>query len=79
MVAVAPEPVDQTREYLKTLGVGINAVLQATLADVGIRGTPTLVFVNRSGVVKKVWRGELSSNLEQEVMDFVSKTARNTE
>jgi hypothetical protein len=72
MMAVAPEPVDQTRLYLNRLGIPISNVRQAALADVGIRGTPTLVVVDRSGRVIKSWRGFLTPERERQVLDFTS-------
>jgi hypothetical protein len=74
-IAVAPEPVEQIRPYLSGLGVAISDLRQIHFADVGIRGTPTLIFVNRAGQVERVWRGALSDDREREVVDFVSGRA----
>jgi hypothetical protein len=76
-VAVAPEPAVQARQYLDGLGVAISDVRQMPLSEVGIRGTPTLVFVNRKGLVERVWRGALFADSEKEVVDFAAgRTAR---
>jgi hypothetical protein len=76
VVAIAPQPVEQTKEYLERLGVAITEVRQAQLQTFGIGGTPTLVFVDRRGMVERVWRGALSKDREQDLVDFVSRVGR---
>jgi hypothetical protein len=71
-MALAPDPVEQTRFFLARLGVSIADVRQAPLASAGIRGTPTLVVVDRSGRVIRSWRGFLSPEGEQEVVTVAS-------
>jgi hypothetical protein len=73
VMALAPEPVEQVRQYLDNLGLVISDVRQASPAAVGIQYTPTLIFINRKGLVERVWRGALSSQREQEIVEFTSK------
>lgn len=47
--------------------------LQADLAKVRIRGTPTLLLVNHEGRLAKKWRGRLSPAHEEEVLASVAK------
>lgn len=67
LVAAFPQPVDEARSYLSTLGVSIADVKQMRLDVLGVVGTPTLILVNREGVVINAWRGQLSSDKEAEV------------
>jgi hypothetical protein len=76
MIALAPDPAEQTRQYLSGLGVAIPDVRQISLSAVGVRATPTLMFVNRSGVVEKVWVGTVTGENQQEALDFISGRSR---
>jgi hypothetical protein len=68
VVAVFPQAVNQARNYLNSLGVSVADVRQMTLEDLGVIGTPTLILVNKEGVVTNSWRGQLPSNKEGEVL-----------
>ena len=67
LVAAFPQPVDDARSYLSNLGVSIADVRQLRLDSLGVLGTPTLILVNREGVVINAWRGQLPSAKEDEV------------
>ena len=69
VVAVLPQAVNQARNYLNSLGVSLADVRQASLDDLGVIGTPTLILVNKEGVVTNSWRGQLPSNKEDEVLN----------
>src|SRR3977135_661859 len=51
LVAVFPQPVEDSRNYLNKLGVSITAVVQGSLASVGVSGTPTLLLIDTQGSV----------------------------
>lgn len=68
VVAVLPQTVDESARYLTGLGVTGAKVLQASLASVGTRGTPTLLLVDKSGKVRNTWMGRLPSARESEVL-----------
>jgi len=76
VIALAPEPVEKTRQYLSNLGVSIADVRQLTLSEAGIRGTPTLAYVNQKGLIERVWVGTMPPDKEKELIDFASKMAR---
>jgi hypothetical protein len=67
-VAVLPQPVDASRKYLSDLGIAVDDVRQLPPNSIGVRGTPTLLLVNKDGVVTDSWRGKLSPDKELEVM-----------
>jgi len=71
IVAVFPQDINEAKEYLGKLEVPIEEVKQARLDSVGIRGTPTLVIVDSTGVVKHVWVGRLTTEKESEVLSLV--------
>jgi peroxiredoxin len=71
VVAVFPQEVDAGKKYLDGLKVPITAVAQATLGSFGVRGTPTLVIVDKSGTVKQAWVGRLTADKETEVLNYI--------
>ena len=68
LTAVLPQTVGQARQYLAGLGIPIADVRQASLLSLRITGTPTVLLVDSSGVVKKVWVGQLKPEGEAEVL-----------
>jgi thiol-disulfide isomerase/thioredoxin len=71
VVAVFPQEVGQGKKYLDQLNVPITQVAQASLDSFGVRGSPTLLIVDKSGTVKQSWVGRLSSERESEVLSRV--------
>lgn len=71
LVAVLPQPRDPAISFLRGLGVGVADVVQAPLSSVGARGTPTLILVNKGGVVLRTWVGQLAPEKETEVLAAV--------
>jgi redoxin len=71
VIAVFPQDATEARKYLDEIGVPNLQVTQATLDSIGVRGTPTLVLVDKTGAVKKSWVGRLSAERESEVISRV--------
>lgn len=71
LVAVSPVPVASTQQYLASLGVSIPEVKQATLQSLGLTGTPSLVLVDKTGIVKNFWLGKLRGETESEVLSLL--------
>lgn len=67
LIAVAPDPVSESQQYLKELGVTVDEVRQSELPRLGIMRTPTLVLVDNGGIVSRMWLGELSPTNQQDV------------
>ncbi|HJP92914.1 MAG TPA: hypothetical protein VJ875_13230 [Pyrinomonadaceae bacterium] len=68
MIAVVPGEKAQVGKYLNELGVVVDGIVNASLADIHVSATPTLVLVDRSGRVSNVWVGKLDSNTENDVI-----------
>jgi hypothetical protein len=62
LVAVFPQPVEDSRNYLNRLGVTVSDVVQSSLASVGVSGTPTLLLIDNEGSVTDSWVGRLSDS-----------------
>lgn len=62
LVAVFPQPIEDSRNYLNKLGVSVSDVVQSSLSSVGVSGTPTLLLVDNEGSVTGSWVGKLSES-----------------
>ena len=69
LIAVLPQSISESKQYLDNLGIAINEVRQADLSSVGASGTPTLVLVDKTGAVTDVWVGRLPPDKEEEVLN----------
>jgi len=67
-VAVLPQSINEGRNYLSSLGVQADEVLQVPLSSIDVSGTPTLMLVGRDGTVIRTWLGKLPPDLEKEVL-----------
>jgi peroxiredoxin len=67
-IAVLPNSPEETRKYLQYLELPIENVQTGPLAAYKISGTPTVMFVDESGIIKSVWFGAQSER-EQEMHD----------
>jgi hypothetical protein len=68
LIAVLPNPIDDAKSYLGSMGVTVSEIRQAPLSSIGASGTPTLVMVDSSGVVTDAWKGRLDGTGEAEVL-----------
>ncbi|HEX2270633.1 MAG TPA: hypothetical protein VHH35_13895 [Pyrinomonadaceae bacterium] len=67
-IALFPQPVAEAQQYLNQLGVTVDEIKQVEPSAVNARGTPTLLMVDESGTVRKVWVGKLPPDKEAEVL-----------
>jgi hypothetical protein len=68
VLAVFPQEPNAGKKYLDDLGISVGDVKQATLDSIGVRATPTLLIVDKSGTVKQSWVGLLKGDRETEVL-----------
>jgi hypothetical protein len=68
LIAVLPQSVEAGKRYLADLGIAIDDVRQAPPSSLGVQGTPTLLLVNKDGVITSSWRGKLPQEKELEVI-----------
>jgi len=68
LIAVFPHSVAEGKQYLDEIGVGLTDIRQVDLSQVKVRGTPTLILVNDSGVAVDVWKGKLPPDAEERVL-----------
>lgn len=69
VIAIFPQPSTDVANYLKANGLA--GIASESGRILRISGTPTLMLVNRQGVVTKVWRGKLPPEQENEVLSKI--------
>ncbi len=67
MVTVFAGDMDSARQYLEELELPTTAVVRANPQETGVKSTPTLLVVDRSGKVVGSWRGKLPEEKQGEV------------
>jgi hypothetical protein len=70
MMAVFPQPIEVSSQYLSQLEVPIRKVMQVSFADLKVAGTPTVLLVGPSGRVERVWFGKLSKQDEDMLLSL---------
>jgi len=68
IVAVFPDTADTVKAVLQSEGLEVHALAGVPLERLKISGTPTLLLVDRSGIVLNAWTGMLTPRQELEVM-----------
>jgi hypothetical protein len=63
-----PQAVSIAEAYLKSADIHFDEVRHITLSDIGVSGTPTLLLVSDSGLVRNIWVGKLPGDIEMEVL-----------
>jgi thiol-disulfide isomerase/thioredoxin len=76
LVTVFPEPVENSREYLKALEVPFNEIRESSLSSIGVSVTPTLLVVDKTGTVIHGWLGKLPSEKESKVIALLAKVSQ---
>ena len=77
LAAISAEPRSILSGYLATHSVSVDAEVAlspAAFTEFRVRGTPTLVLIDRDNTVRKVWIGQLDPAQEAEVLAAVEGT-----
>jgi hypothetical protein len=65
---VFPNTLEEARKYLQYIELPIENLYTGPLVDAKISGTPTVLFVDDSGIVRSVWIGAQTAR-EREMRD----------
>jgi hypothetical protein len=68
VIAALPAEPSESRRYLSGLDVQISDVREANLTSLGVSYTPTVLLVDRAGIVRHIWVGKLSNKEEAELL-----------
>ena len=77
IVAVLPQTVEESKEYLSKLGVHVDEIRSDPLSSIRVSGTPTMMLADGKGIVKNVWVGKLPEEQQTEVLSAIAP-ARST-
>jgi len=73
IVAVFPSSQEDNKQYLQEKKIDISDVKQLSPSSLGVAGTPTLLLVDNAGVVVDEWRGKLTPDEEEKVINRLTK------
>lgn len=68
VIAVLPQARSESQQYLQTHQISVQEIVQTQLPAIYVKATPTVLFVDRTGVVIDGWVGKLSPEHEQEML-----------
>lgn len=68
LVAVLPQTVGEAARYLTEHNVSVDEIRQASLDTINVKGTPTLIVVDKTSAVVQSWVGKLPPEKESEVV-----------
>lgn len=71
LIAVFPQPLNESEEYFGKLDIKIKTLRQAMPASLGVKGTPTLILVDSNGTVIRSWEGVVPTAVENEILSSV--------
>ncbi len=76
-VTVATQDTDpeKTRHHFASLGLQVADLRRVAFSAIGIKATPTLMVIDRSGTIKQVRVGQLPPDEEREMIASVSHPA----
>jgi len=73
VIALSPEPVEQTRVHLRSLGIEISDVRKAVLSEMGFKVMPTVVVVDQHGRVQQAWVGVVTGGQEKAIIGSMER------
>jgi thioredoxin-related protein len=73
LMAALPQESTEAQQYLTDLGVHVNDVKHASPSVFGVKGTPTLLLVDKTGIVTDIWSGKLPPDKEAAVLSRLSE------
>jgi thioredoxin-related protein len=77
LVAVLPDKQEDAEAYVKGNGIGVDAVISMPLANLGVRGTPTLLLLDGQNKIEEFWVGKMTESEEAAVMERLKKVCDN--
>jgi hypothetical protein len=69
LMAVLPQNAVDAQQYLNEIQVPVGDVRQANMVATKVYATPTILLVDKTGMVTDLWRGKLPPDKESEILD----------
>jgi len=74
IVMLSAEPVETFRLFMKRHGMNPSQIVSLNPSQLGVRIVPTILLVDRSGRVKRVWVGRKSKETQSAILSAVQNT-----
>ena len=74
LVIISREPVRDIEEHLASHHVVADHIYQVPSTFTLLRGTPTILFVDKAGMIQHVFMGQLNSAKEKQVLELLGTT-----
>ncbi|SRR5579884_2439454 len=71
LLVVAPDSSDVARSYLRRHALDIDVRAEVPLKSLQILGTPTLILIDRTRMVRRVWIGQLDAKQENDLLSSI--------
>lgn len=76
IIMIFPNSRPEVQAFLKDFdSASPSAFAEQDFTDFGISGTPTVVWLDAKGVIRRMWIGKLSADEEREIMNIVGPAA----
>lgn len=73
VVAIFPQQLPEAQAFINAGKIQPSTVLSMPLQTIGTSSTPTLLLVNHSGIVERLWVGVLSSSQRNDLLSELDK------
>lgn len=77
MLGVLPQGVEESEKYFSQFGARADRIITASLSDISVQSTPTLLLVDENGTIIESWVGKLPPYREDEVISQVFGEIKN--
>jgi hypothetical protein len=74
IVVVMPQGEQDAQAFLREHDITPHSVVSASLSNIQVSATPTLLLISASGMVTKAWVGELTTTQRNEVIESLDHT-----
>lgn len=71
ILAVFPQETNEAKQFLIQNEITVDAVVSASPAELMVKGTPSLLLVDSTGIVQKTWVGKIPPEKEPEVLSTI--------
>jgi hypothetical protein len=69
VLAICLETADACKAFVSGEGLRVDAAFGVPADNLRVRGTPTLLLVDSSGRIARIWKGRLTDSAERDVMN----------
>lgn len=68
LTVISPEPIQTVRDHLASHKMNVDDIISRPLGALGVRGTPTLLVLDRHNTIEDVYEGQQAPEIEGRVL-----------